>query len=309
MSGITYPRHFFAQNLVPNPSFEVLDSCPSDDGQLYNLKNWFNPNAFTSPDLYSSCSFSTETDVPYNSTGFQQPRTDSSYIGLIVGVWGSQFNREYASVRLTDTLKKDSLYCVRFYVNAAEDPSIKNAHDGIGIYLSVDSLYQTANTFFQLPAQIRNETGNIITDTANWVEVSGYYVATGGEQFITLGCFWQDSEINWLIEQNEAAYLLIDDVSVTKCSLPLDTSSNINFLNVFPNPNSGEFTISYRVVENKRGQFSLWDDAGRLVYRSTQLTGKFEDEIHLPQVSAGLYLWRFDVDGNKEATGKLIIAQ
>ncbi|MBL0073361.1 MAG: hypothetical protein IPP34_16745 [Bacteroidetes bacterium] len=41
-------------NLVPNPSFENVISCPNGLGQIYLANNW--ENYGISPDLYCSCS-------------------------------------------------------------------------------------------------------------------------------------------------------------------------------------------------------------------------------------------------------------
>ena len=44
----------------------------------------------------------------------------------------------------------------------------------------------------ELRAHIGNAMGNYITDT-NWVEISGIYTAQGGEQYVTIGMFWDDT--------------------------------------------------------------------------------------------------------------------
>jgi hypothetical protein len=62
----------------------------------------------------------------------------------------------------------------------------------------------------------------IITDTANWVKISGIYKAQGGEKYITIGNFFADSNTKIVVTSPtgvpQAAYLL-DDVSV----IPLDS--------------------------------------------------------------------------------------
>src|SRR6218665_488429 len=41
-----------SQNLVPNPSFELSNSCPSNN--IFTAANWFNPNS-ASPDYFNPC--------------------------------------------------------------------------------------------------------------------------------------------------------------------------------------------------------------------------------------------------------------
>jgi hypothetical protein len=75
-----------------------------------------------------------------------------------------------------------------------------------------------------LPAQITNTTG-IIGDTANWVEVSGTYTATGNENYLVLGCFIPDAAITRTatgFTSGDWAEYNIDDVSVVN----LNTSAN-----------------------------------------------------------------------------------
>ncbi len=307
LSGVAYPRHFFAQNLVPNPSFEELDSCVTGPNQIHFTKYWYNPNAFGSPDLLSSCSLDPSYSTPHNIGGFQPPRTDSCYIMISIIDGGAVFH-EYIAVKLSDSLAKDSGYCISFFVSPLAVPSTDLFTDGIGAYLSKDSTFQTTGSFINAPAQIRME-GVIYSDTSKWSEISGFYQAKGGEKYITIGGFWQFSEVIWTGNNNDGHVVYIDDVSVTKCTLPPDTTANTNFINVYPNPNTGQFTINFGVMEEQNGQFSLWDSSGRLVYKSANLTGKLERDVHLPQLSSGIYMWRFDVNGKKVDTGKLVIRQ
>lgn len=308
MSGVIFPRHFFAQNLVPNPSFEELDSCPDNQNQLYKAKYWFNPNQFTSPDLFSSCSTNPDISTPNNLFGYQEPKSDSSCTLIAVLYGSNNFGHEYISIRLTDSLLKDSVYCVSFYISPVSDNSTELFTDGIGAYLSGDSVYQTVNTYLDLPAQIRM-LGTIFDDTSSWNKIEGFYVAKGGGKFITIGGFWNISELSWKGNSSDAHIVYVDDVSVTKCAPPPDTTANTNFINVYPNPNTGQFSINFGVMEEQNGQFSLWDSSGRLVYKSANLTGKLERDVHLPQLSSGIYMWRFDVNGEKVDTGKLVIRQ
>ncbi len=75
---------------------------------------------------------------------------------------------------------------------------------------------------FPANPQITNYENPIITDTLNWIKVSGVFKATGGEQYLTLGNFKYDNETNYRIVQNSTvtkAGYYIDDVSV----IPLDS--------------------------------------------------------------------------------------
>ena len=98
----------------------------------------------------------------------------------------------------------------------------------------------------------------MLNDTANWVEISGIYTATGGEQYITIGNFYPDSLINIASSGNTytSAYYYIDSVFV----IPLDNTAgcgsvginevNENTIAVYPNPASSALTLSLSANEN-----------------------------------------------------------
>ena len=58
----------------------------------------------------------------------------------------------------------------------------------------------------------------VITDTLNWIKVSGIYIAQGGEKYITIGNFFDNAHTyeDTLNAQSQyiEAYYYIDDVSV-----------------------------------------------------------------------------------------------
>lgn len=306
--GLQTPDLTLSQNLVPNSSFEIIDSCPDNSNQTNRLHNWYK-FINDSPDLFSECSVTSIVGVPQNTGGYQEAHSDSSYVGLGMGYYASICCREYISIKLTDSLLADSTYCLNLYVASCDECTGYN--NALGAVFSRDSLYfNSASGYPNWQPSIKFH--EIISDTTNWKLISGHFKAEGGEQYMSLGSFTPDNEIQWYGDLDDGSYIYIDDVSVTKCTLPPeqpDTTSNINFIKVYPNPNTGQFTINFGVMEKQNGQYSLWDSSGRLVYQTTNLTGKFERDIHLPQLSSGIYLWRFDVNGGKVDIGKLVIRQ
>lgn len=92
--------------------------------------------------------------------------------------------REYLGGQLNDTLKQGHTYCVSFYVAKADSSWYYTS--SIGMYLSQNSSvdYSTALNLPYTP-QIVNTNG-IIYDTLNWTQISGTYVAGGGENILSL---------------------------------------------------------------------------------------------------------------------------
>ena len=98
-------------NLVPNNSFEVIDSCPSTVSQLRFAQPWFSPSLGT-PDVYNACSGL--LGVPDNLLGYENARTGIGYAGI--GIHGNiGTNREYIAVKLNEPLKKYMYYCFTIY--------------------------------------------------------------------------------------------------------------------------------------------------------------------------------------------------
>lgn len=78
-------------------------------------------------------------------------------------------------------------------------------------------------------------------------------------------------------------------------------------VNVFPNPASGQFTITYDFPTNKDGEFMLYDAYGKEVIRK-KLYGTFTSLlIRTDNLGNGIYFYKVELDGGKSANGKIVI--
>ena len=215
------------QNLVPNGSFEENISCESD--RVSNIKfipPWFEPaypGGFCS--FLLSCSKNLFYTVPTNIYGWQYARTGKNYIST--GDYAPQMSlRRYPEIKLKDSLKTNKEYCIRWYVSLSDYSGY--AISNLGMYFSTDTLIEkVGNALINVQPQVENSKDSIIYDTTNWVAIEGKYIATGGEQFITIGCFTPDSLLNIMdlkgdIESYAGYY--IDDVAVWECDAPIYTA-------------------------------------------------------------------------------------
>ncbi|HRH85174.1 MAG TPA: hypothetical protein PK210_13150 [Bacteroidia bacterium] len=183
---ITFSVNAMGQNLVLNPSFE--DTIPCSIFQINNYPQmpctgWYWASG-GSCDYFSEQYLCISSPAPSNGLGFQYARTGIAYCGL--GLYQSPIfqpngYREYLGGQLSDTLSQGHTYCVSFYVVKAD--SGKYYTSNIGMYLSPNSSvdYSTALNLPYTP-QIVNTNG-IIYDTLYWIQISGTYVAGGGEIF------------------------------------------------------------------------------------------------------------------------------
>lgn len=231
----------FGQNLVPNPSFENITSCPTGLSQ-YNLATpWaIPPGSITTPDLFNTCNVTAcSVDEPNNFVGVAAPFSGNGYAGILAGSYTACPNcKEYLQMQLTAPLIANTQYCVSFRVLRASFTRV--ASNNIGMYISNGTVNQPGNQPINtVTPQINCLT--IITDSANWTLISGLYTAVGGENYITIGNFYDDVNTlffnyapfatactNAFITAN-AAYYYIDSVFVGTCSvLPVANFSASN---------------------------------------------------------------------------------
>ena len=308
------PLLAYGQNLVPNADFEIKNGCPQNLNSIpysagYNnfptVADWTNPVKLSSPDYLNTCASSLSgLKVPYSQFGYQQPYTGDAYAGLIA--WEGQFAnglmifdyREYLQVRLTEPLQPGKQYCVSFRVS----PSVNTAFnfnyvwlDEIGVNLSQQRPLDSQNYFISLPYHMRNKAGNFLSDSAGWYEVRGNFTATGGEEWLTLGCFKNNNLPPAYIQAVPAnpnpswgcrSYLFIDEVSVTRI-LSSDTTRFIhdtvvcratgNNINLSVSPGAEGYLWS----NGSQGLSITVQDTGTYWCRSYQRCGLRVDSFHI----------------------------
>ncbi len=216
-----------AQQLVPNPGFEEVTSCPTFASMLGHAAPWFNPTVGT-PELYHACAGSgTYAGVPANmSGGYQQPRSGQGFAGIYTYRTDLADFREYIEVPLLAPLEAGRCYSFSMFVNMPNEFEL--ACDAVGAYFSTGPITATNASVLPVAAAIEHPAGALITDTVGWTEVAGNYTAIGGEDHLVIGNFRTDAATNillfhpgtWYLGQ---AYLLVDDVSL----LPVENSLDL----------------------------------------------------------------------------------
>ncbi len=220
----------YAQNLVPNAGFESYSACPVFASQLDSAVPWFNPTAGT-PEFYHACAaYSSGVSVPQQYTGgFQYARSGSGYAGLYTYNNYVADMREYAEIQLISPLVTGICYYFEMYVNVPNNFSL--ASDGIGALFVQGALHANSAKVIPQSPQIENPVGNVLTDTAGWTKIAGYFTADGGEDHLIIGNFRDDDHtITTVVNPNcwylHAAYLLIDDVLLQPVEGTLELGSD-----------------------------------------------------------------------------------
>ncbi len=225
-----------AQNLVINPSLEEMTECPFSPSQIpfpsasaISVNNWTRPTDATS-DYFNSCAagpFFSSTSTPENFAGYQEPKEGNGYAGGYV-FFSSMDYREYIQAPLFTPLTAGHKYFISYYTSLA---------NGMGDILAID---QMGACFLNLPEervgylaaltdlipQVYSEPGVVLSDTLNWMNISGAFTATGGEEWVIVGNFTPDEDLTLEpvgppAELSSFCYYYFDDFCLLDMTAPL----------------------------------------------------------------------------------------
>ena len=209
-------------NYISNGSFEEnYYNCSGPAFPLMIAKSWLSIDSSSFGGLYlSKCN----SLVPMNGSGFQQPKSKNSYV---ITTW-YYFNstRGYPKNRLKKNLQAGKVYCVKFHVNITNKSPY--GMDGFGAYFgdgSIDTIKKCTVPLTYINPQVKNPLGNVITDTLNWVPITGTFTANGTEKYMLLGNFLADNAVT-TASIGGPYYpqlwtdVLIDDVSCIEADAP-----------------------------------------------------------------------------------------
>ncbi len=288
----------FSQNLVPNPGFEIIDSCNLHVGAIfYGQVSYWDKPTWGSPDAFNACTpLINSVSVPSNTFGFQYPHSGNGYAGetFYSHCCAGSVVREYMQVELDTALIAQQVYCASYYIVLGN--KIKIANNNFGMYFSNTHVYIGAsfNGILNFIPQI-NDT-NIVTDTLSWKLISGNFIAQGGERYLIIGNFYADSLTDTvpIIGTDNESYYYIDDVNVHCCScdttshIGINEITDINTLTISPNPANSEIKITTN--DNlKLGEVKIYNSIGACVLLSPPLRGGKEGLLDISSLPQGLY--------------------
>lgn len=158
-------------SLIPNPSFEDQECCPTGHSSLNCAKGWIQASE-GSTDYFHSCDYD-GTDI----FTIPQPIPDGEgFVGIIDGSFTGNFNpalKEYAGACLLTPLKPDILYRLEFYtgfLNKRTSPDIEIA------------LFGTADCA-NLPFGIGDKSFGCPSNSPLWVQLGSVHVS-GENQWV-----------------------------------------------------------------------------------------------------------------------------
>jgi OOP family OmpA-OmpF porin len=181
-----------AQNLVPNPSFSYPNDCESNSLPANALCPWF--VTASTLDFYHPC-FPSVQSVPFSIGGGEAPFNGEGYVGLYTFSVPPIY-REFVSVELTAPLVEQVGCHVTFYLSRMD--SSWYATKEIGRLFSENVPESNFNFLLSQQPQVKHEGDTFLTNSDGWTKIEGSFIAAGGERYLTIGNFKNDSQTDTL---------------------------------------------------------------------------------------------------------------
>jgi len=218
----------YSQNLVKNHSFELYKKCPKTLTQkkLKLKKGVINVKGL--PNYFNSCS--DNLSGAKNPYGYQIPQDGDGFVGIISTSdyrnAGECQVREYVQMKLSKPLIAGYKYDVKFFASLANNSGYTT--DQLGVVFTNDDRYKHGINKFIGKPDINNPYHEFLSDTVNWMPITGIYSAKGGEEYIIIGNFQKcNLASRKAINPNDSASLM----DRTKQKYLQDLNSSYDHLN------------------------------------------------------------------------------
>lgn len=303
----------FSQNLVPNPSFEQYDTCPSAASQISYATGWM--SFAITPDYFHTCATNSSFSVPYNWFGYQQPASGNAYTGLATKDLPTMNFREYTAIQLTDTLIIGKAYTVSFKANLGLNllgPLKPNcATNNLGVLFTTYPFYWDGTTA-NYPLYVKNFahilSNQIITDTIGWTTISDTVIADSNYTYMVIGNFFIDSLTSHIKYFDNGysecvAYYFIDDVYVGEITTSVNETETANTITIYYSEGIIIVNIYPYFISTKTTELRIYNLVGQKVFIK-----KFEDRnitININNLTKGMYMIQIQ-NGNKIYIQKII---
>jgi len=285
-------------NLVPNPSFEIHDTCPDNIFQIHRATGWKSANG--SPDYHHVCANWWTVSVPFNFRGFQPTISDfdSAYAGIYVHKTQHP-SREILSIDLSQELIIGRRYYASL-IMAATYLSPTSCHcNKMGIRFISYKIPHNINGY-STGTLINNfahiYTDSIVSDTSSWFLLEGSFVADSAYSGILVGNFFTPNNVNCFCRDSTSllSYYFIDRICVSENPLycpDFSTSVRISSL-----PDNYEINLigssihirNLGLYENTK--ILMFDISGRLLLERE--LKPVNDLVDISHVSRGIYILR-----------------
>lgn len=315
------PIGLIAQNLVPNPSFEEYEECPTATAefatQVIGWTSWQE-----TPDYFNVCNNSLTgwVGIPENVWGNQWPITGDAYAALYTYTHTDSNIREYLAAELIESLVEGETYYVSFYASQIEGETgtvpmeARCATNHVGLRFFKNPQYNNTNNTLQPDNIAHVDYPNVLADSDNWTHIDGWFTADDNYNWVALGNFF-DGESTEIIEENPFGNCFgvyyIENICVAKtqgeCDYLLNTRNEFDVQNFKFYPNPASTIISIDSSFNKDIQeVSLMDISGKTV-ETFSFQNSDTISINVESFAKGVYF--IQVQTNRHLFNRKIIIQ
>lgn len=225
-------------NIIENGGFELYSACPNGYStffpQITYALGWKQPT-FGTADYFNTCAYKdNDAGVPKNYFGYQNAHSGKAYAGILTFIdqvaFQPNLSREYIQTRLSRVMKAGRQYYFEMYVSLADRNTYRYTINNMGAYVSKDEIKRPDADAFQYTPQVVSS--GFLTDTSDWMKISGVFTAGGNEQYITLGRFGPNDPATISNIPGDGgnlfSYYYIDDVKlIDSCSEMDDVTTGI----------------------------------------------------------------------------------
>jgi len=176
------------RNWVANGDFEAVEGKKlKRAGGIAYATGWGSPTK-RAADLFSeSAPVESNVSTPKNLGGEQTALSGSNYAGIRVWSYQNKEPRSYLQAKLSKQMKKDSLYCVRYYVSLGDLSKYSAAE--LGAYIGKQKIEKDDEANLTYEVKVPNIRTKLYEDMYSWQGVCGVYQADGFEQYLVIGNF------------------------------------------------------------------------------------------------------------------------
>lgn len=208
-------------NLVENPTFKQTEKKKIKENKQISYAAPWNSPTLEAADLYVKDTKSYLASVPENEYGEEKPMKGDSYAGIIAYSYKNKVPRTYLQGKLTQKLEAGKEYCVTANVSLAD--LSKYAVNYIGIALTDKVLAENNSDILKFDNAIVSTKLKVYEQQFYWTPICGKYKATGGEEYIVIGNFTEESKLTvskvkrpkgFTKPQKYDGYYYVDNISV-----------------------------------------------------------------------------------------------
>ena len=144
----------------------------------------------------------------------------------------SRYTRSYIQTKLITPLKKEEVYHFEMWVRTSNRSSMYFS-SGLGVLLTDTAQHYSIKTLtehYYIGATPQIFCDSTISNVDSWQKIEAYYIAKGGEQYLTIGNFFSNEKTTWIANQDcpgpcdpdfDRSLVFIDDIKIEQES-PFD---------------------------------------------------------------------------------------